>query len=77
MFLNHSSPKIFTSKFQSIAHQYSKYFSKSAISFHAPLLWNTVFPVTRESLCTVPLFKKEVKENLTNLENENNIFNSI
>ena len=77
MCLNHSSPKIFTSKFQSIAHQYPKCFSKLAISSHAPLLWNNVFPVTMESLCTVPLFKKEVKENLTNFENESNIFNSI
>ena len=40
MFLNDSGPKIFTSKFQSIAHQYPKGFSKLAISSHAPLLWN-------------------------------------
>ena len=50
---------------------------KSAISSLAPLLWNKILSVTIKSRCFLFVCKKEVKENLANLENESNFFNYI
>lgn len=49
-------------------------FFKSAISSRVPLLWDKILPVIIKSLCALPLSKKKIKENLTNLEKESNYF---